>query len=78
VNDTLPESQGAEALRLQEESRSARKRFQRAKAGAYKPGVTNEALLAELKRASEMAENRLRRRNPAAQQSGDPHTAGRG
>ena len=77
MSEQRHESPAAECLRLQEESRLARKRFQRSQAGAYKPGVTNEALQVELERASDMAEKRLARRNPDVPARGDPHTAGR-
>ena len=63
---TIPrESPGAECLRLQEEATSARRRFQIYKARTYGPGVTNLARLFQLERAFVVAENRLRRRNPA-------------
>jgi hypothetical protein len=73
MNTTLRESPGAECLRLQEEARLARKRFQLYKARTYGPGVTNLALLFELERAFVMAENRLRQANPAAQVSRVSH-----
>ena len=65
MNTTPRESQGAECLRLQEEATSARKRFQIYKARTYGRGVTNLARLFQLERAFVVAENRLRRRNPA-------------
>jgi hypothetical protein len=59
------ESQGAELLRLQEEARSARKRFQFYKARTYGPGVVDPAHLFRLERAFLISENRLRWANPA-------------
>ena len=65
MSATVVESQSAEFLRLQEEARSARKRFQLYKARAYGPGVVDLAHLFQLERAFLMSENRLRRANPA-------------
>ena len=77
MSATLIESQCAELLRLQEEARSARKRFQLYKARTYGPGATDLALLFKLERAFVMAENRLRRANPAARVSRVPHAVAR-
>jgi hypothetical protein len=77
MNTTLRESPGAQCLRLQDEAKVARKRFQRYKARAYGPGVTNVALLFELQRAFVVAESRLRQANPAAQVSRGSHAVAR-
>jgi hypothetical protein len=77
MNTTLRESPGAQCLRLQEEARLARKRFQLYKAKSYGPGVTNQALLFKLERAFLIAENRLRRANPAVQVSRVPPVVAR-
>jgi hypothetical protein len=69
VNRGVRESPGAGCLRLQEQVRLARKRFQLHKARTDGPGLTNLSLLFELERAFVVAENRLRRANPAAQVS---------
>jgi anti-anti-sigma factor len=61
----LGESLSAECLRLQEEARLARTRFQRYKARTYGPRLTDPARLFQLERGFLMAENRLRRANPA-------------
>jgi hypothetical protein len=77
MSKTLPESSGAECLRLQEEARSARKRFQLYKARTYGPGAKDLARLFELERAFVTAENRLRRANPAARVSRVPRAVAR-
>ena len=77
MSNRFRESAGAECLRLQEEARSARKRFQLYKARTYGPGATDLALLFTLERAFVMAENRLRRANPAARVSRVPHAVAR-
>ena len=77
MSKRLPESTGAECLRLQEEARLARKRFQLYKARAYGPGVTDLALLFKLERAFVVAENRLRQANPAARVSRVPRSVAR-
>lgn len=65
MNERPGESLGAECLRLQEEARLARRRFQLYKARTYGPGFTDGAVLFELERAFLLAENRLRGANPA-------------
>lgn len=64
------ESLGARLLRLQEEARLARRRFQLYKARTYGPRFTDPVHLFELERGFLMAENRLRRANPAAADTG--------
>jgi hypothetical protein len=77
MNATLRESPGAHCLRLQEEARLARKRFQFYKAKTYGPAATDLVLLFKLERAFVMAENQLRRANPAARVSRVPHAVAR-
>lgn len=66
MNRAVGESPGAECLRLQEEAKSARKRFQLYKARTYARGAINLELLFRLERAFLIAEDRLRRANRAA------------
>lgn len=66
----LGESVSAQLLRLQEEARLARRRFQLYKARTYGPRFTDPVHLFELERGFLMAENRLRRTNPAAVDGG--------
>jgi hypothetical protein len=75
MSQKLGESPCAELLRLQEEDRVARRRFHRYKARTYGPGVTDRVHLVQLERAYLLAEDRLRRANPAANPSRVPHAA---
>ena len=74
MNERPGESPGAECLRLQEEARVARRRFQLYKARTYGSGVTDGRVLFRLERAFLLAENRLRGENPA-RPSADPPAA---
>jgi hypothetical protein len=65
MSSAIPESVAAKCLRIQEEARLARERFQSYYARSYGPGVTDLALLVRLERASRQAERRLSRVNPA-------------
>jgi hypothetical protein len=75
MSKMLGESLCAEFLRLQEEARLARQRFHLYKARIYGPRPTDPVLVVRLERASLLAENRLRRANPAANPSRVPDAA---
>ena len=75
MSQKLGESLCAELLRLQEEARVARRRFHLYKARTYGPGVTDRERLVQLERAYQLAEDRLRRANPAAKPSRVPDAA---
>lgn len=66
MTSKLRESLSAEILRLQQEARLAQKRFNLYRARTFSPRGTDPVLLMRLERAFLVAENRLRRANPAA------------